>query len=519
MWIVSGDKDDMVQLVSSKKIDGILPIGAYLTIEDENGVKHILRVENSIQKSLFEPSPLVVDEGLPLLSQDQECKNIVLAQEIAQFPVREDGLYSFIKPNAKARRTNQEEINQIFQNHDGYCLFIATSFRHQNAILQDDQNRYLYFKVPIETLYQQTMICGQTGSGKTVGMKYIITQFLEKEPNGAVLAINVKGEDLLLLNKKTEIKGDPNLMKECEKEWKTIGLEARGVQNSAIYVPYARGRTRPDTYHITLKTADLEPNALLGILQNISDRGAEALPNIFRYWKRKDSHEDKTFRSFLKWFKDKASKENKYSFPTLSQNEEEGETSLHQATYEAIKRSLESAIDYFDSRGDCIPLSDEQIMQKNKLSVIDLSDSQTKIFGSILLRHLLNKIYSAKSYEQKYRDIPILIVIDEVHNFYGHNTSKNALQELNLISRMGREYKMGVVFASQNPQDLPKGITSIVNTRIFFRSLSSLPKLFGISDSNINLSTLESGYALFSCYAFPQIKLVKFPMSPAGVFK
>jgi hypothetical protein len=85
MWIVTGTENDLVKLVSSKETEKILPIGSYLTVIDETNVKHILAVEKSFTKSLFEPSPLIVDAELPLLKQDQECKNIILAREIRQF--------------------------------------------------------------------------------------------------------------------------------------------------------------------------------------------------------------------------------------------------------------------------------------------------------------------------------------------------------------------------------------------------------------------------------------------------
>ena len=80
MWIVSGAENDLIKLVSSKKIDGILPVGSYLTIDDEKKIKHILVVEKSHQKSIFEPSPLIIDADLPILSKDQESKNVLLAR-------------------------------------------------------------------------------------------------------------------------------------------------------------------------------------------------------------------------------------------------------------------------------------------------------------------------------------------------------------------------------------------------------------------------------------------------------
>jgi Cdc6-like AAA superfamily ATPase len=521
MWIVSGTEKGLVRLVSSNKVDGLLPVGSYLTLVDDHNVKHILLVENSYQDSLFEPSPLLIDADLPILKQDQICKNIVLAREIRQLPRREDGMFSFIKPNETAQRTTQEEIDTIFPIKEGYKLFLATSFLSQNAILQDDQGNYISIKVPFESLYLQTMISGQTGSGKTVAMKYLIEEFIKQE-KGAVLAINVKGIDLLTMDQETAI-SDETLAKKTEKEWKSTGQEKIVMGDFKIYVPYSRqqikdGVTKEAIRKITIRTEDLEPNSLLGIFTNITDLAAEAIPNIFRYWKERAPLSEKKFRDFIAWFNARANKEAGYLYPTLSNIGEESEIILHPGTCRAISRSLESIRPFFDNPDyECIALHEDHLMVPEKLSVIDLSNKETITFGSVLFRHLISKIYESKAVKGEHSDLPILIVIDEVHQFYRSNVSEKALEELNAIARMGRSEKIGVIFASQNPGDLPRGLTTIVNTRIFFRSLGTVSRQYDVKVSDKQLNTLDSGYAVISNVSVPEINFVKFPMSRRGV--
>lgn len=522
MWIVTGAKGDLIKLVSSKDVDGILPVGSYLTVTDSIDVKHILLVEKSHQRSLFEPSPLIVDVGLPFLEQDQESKNILLAREIRQFPLRSDGMFSFTKPNDTARRTTQQEIDEIFTSEEGYPVFLATSFFTQNSTLKDDSGRLIYVRIPFESLYLQTMICGQTGSGKTVAIKYLIEQFLAHE-KGAVLAINVKAIDLLTMDQPTTFIEKESLRKPTQQEWDTLGLSTSELGEFSIYIPASQLRHREGVTHekvrlITLRTIDLEPNSLLGVLQNVTDRAAEALPNIFRYWKERSQEETYTFRNFILWFRRYATRENHYIFSTITQAGEESQVPLHPGTCGAILRSLESAIDFFDRQeGDCLAIREENIMVPGKLSVIDLSNKDTLIFGAVLLRHLLSKIYESKAVEGEYSDLPVLIVIDEVHHFYRSGASVQALEELNAIARMGRSEKIGVVFASQNPEDLPSGLTSIVNTRIFFRSLGNVGRKFGIQDFSVALSSLQNGFAAVSTASLPQVRFVKFPISLMGV--
>jgi Cdc6-like AAA superfamily ATPase len=520
MWIVTGTENGLIKLVSSKDVDGILPVGSYLTVADDKDTRHILFIEKSYQKSLFEPSPLIVDADLPLLKQDQECKNIILAREIRQFPLRSDGMFSFLKPNDTARRTTQEEIDEVFISKEGYPVFLATSFLTQNSALKDDAGQLIYVRIPFESLYLQTMICGQTGSGKTVAMKYLIEQFLEHE-KGAVLAINVKAIDLLTMDQPTTIKKE-KLKNQTQDEWDALGFPKLDSAEFSIYIPASKqkhkeGVSRDKVRTITLRTRDLEPNSLLGVLQNITDRAAEALPSIFRYWKER-AGEEITFRNFIIWFRNRASKENQYMFPTTSQAGEESEIPLHPGTCSAILRSLESAIDFFDSQeANCLAIREDHIMVSGKLSVIDLSNKDTTIFGAVLLRHLLSKIYDSKAVLGQYSDMPVLIVIDEVHQFYGSSASVQALEQLNAIARMGRSERIGVIFASQNPEDLPDGLTSIVNTRVFFRSLGNVGRKFDIKDFSIELSSLDNGFAAISSVALPQIRFVKFPISRMGV--
>lgn len=523
-WIVSGTtKDGKCILVSSREVGGMLPIGSYLTVTDDDGINHILFVEQSYSQSLFEPSPMIVDTGLPIMKQDQECRYIVVAQEIKQFPEREDGLFSGIKPNETGRRTSQEEIDKVFTLKEGYPVFLATSFLRENPPFRDESGTLIHVRIPFDSLYLQTMICGQTGSGKTVAMKYIIEQFLGHE-KGTVLAINVKSADLLTMDQQTKI-GKEDLRKRTQEEWDSLGLNESQIGVFRIYVPfsgievrYPEMVSRDRVSYITLKTRNLEPNSLLGILQNVTDRAAEALPSIFRYWKRQKPEETDKFGNFINWFNSHATKEEGYEFPTISQTGVEANIPIHPSTCGAIRRSLGRAVDFFDSPESFVnPIGEQDIMVKGKLSVIDLANKDTTIFGAVLLRHLISRIYEAKAVRGEYPDIPVLIIIDEVHQFYGTTASAEALEELNAIARMGRSNKIGVVFASQNPQDLPKGITSIVNTRIFFRSLENVGRSYGMRSNLFDLSTLKSGYGAMSTVTLPGVTLVKFPMALKGV--
>ena len=173
-------------------------------------------------------------------------------------------------------------------------------------------------------------------------------------------------------------------------------------------------------------------------------------------------------------------------------------------------------MDFFDNE-DAECLTEEDILQKGKMSVIDVAVKNGKQFGAILLRDLLHKIVTAKN-EGRF-DIPILIIIDEVHSFYNTDALENALGDLDTICRTGRSQKIGVIFASQNPSDIPPGLSSVINSKIFFKTDLSLAKSHGIIVTPQEMESLKAGFAAVSIHNLPQAKIVKFPISFAGVFE
>lgn len=512
-WIVADVQGDRVILVSKQGTDGILHQGSYLTIEDEEEKKFIVRVEDTSQNNPYKPSPLIVDLDLPTLRQDQNCKNIISASRIVEIPNRNDGSSSFIKPQLKARRSTQNEVHDAFgDNIEGIPVFPATVFSRSIQHLYDDSKQFIHVNIPEKVFFYQMLITGSTGSGKTVAMKYFAQYFIEKM-NGAVLAINVKEEDMLTMDKPSQTTNNVS-----SKEWESIGVQPRGIQRYKIYYP---GNKKPKyskyvdidlTESITLKVKNIDPETLTGLIQNISDIAADQLPGIFRYWKNKVATKNDNLQQFILYFSDPAKKGEYLSENSLG---DILPTKLHMSTISNINRALTHATEYFDVE-NAKELQAVDILQPKKMSVIDVTGKYGFGFGSVLLRDLLDKVYEAKS--NKESTVPVLIIIDEVHEFYGNARSKETLQTLDSITRKGRSLEIGVIFASQNPEDMPKGITSVVNSKIYFKSDSSKIKSIGITASGFDPEAFSSGFGVAQIHELSQLKFVKFPMSLAGVY-
>lgn len=515
-WVVLGEENGKIALVSKTEHEsegGLIHNGAYLTIEDEINKKFILRVDGSSQVSPYSPSPLIVDMDLPPLVQDRVSKNLIFATRVIELPNRRDGMSSFIKPQAVARLSTQEEIDLALGTTDGFPVFMASAFGRNNQILMDNKGKLVIAKVPVEVFFHQILITGRTGSGKTVAMKYMAQYFTKNELKnydnlpGAVLAVNVKEEDLLRMDKPSKAKNE-----ETKIEWDTIKLTPEGVKSYRIYYPghsipsYSNKVDRSKCVKITLKTENLDPESLSGLIQNLSTQGADHLPAIFRYWQKKMFKRGDTLGSFVSYFSSSVDK----TFSAMNLKEEVYDIILHPGTFNNILRTLSKNTQYFDVE-DAIELTPEEILEAGKMSVIDVSNKEGITFGAVLLRDILDKLYSAKSGQES--KVPVLIIIDEVHEFYGDVRSKEALQTLDTITRKGRSLGIGVIFASQNPEDMPKGINTVVNTKIHFRSDS---KNIGIKVPEVDPEALKEGFAIAQIYGMSPLRFIKFPLSLGG---
>lgn len=517
-WVVLGEKNGRIILTSKSEVKGLLPKGSYLTIE-EGKSKFILRVDDSQQHEPYNPSPMIIDMDLSPLHQDQKCQNIISAYRVKDITNRTDGLIDYIKPQLIARRSNQEEIDLAMSvDQNGPRVFLATVHSGQNQLLIDEGEKFITAKLPKDMFFHQMLICGKTGSGKTVATKYLSQYFVE-ELEGAVLAINVKDIDFLGMNKSSKAK-NPMVLK----EWKMLDQDPHGIDNNMVYYPAnteiseTKGVSPEICQKITLNVRDIEPEALIGLLQGISDIGAQNLPNIFRYWKediiKKRGEENLTFSNFVNYFSNGIN--DRLLFRTLNSRGEESDVTLHRGTFDNIMRNLDVAVEFFDNK-DAESLDETDILVRGKMSVIDVAGKNGIQFGSVLLRHLLHKIVATKS--EKKSDVPILIIIDEVHMFYNTDASYGALGDLDTICRTGRSQEIGVIFSSQNPSDIPRGLSSVINTKVFFKSDTAVAKSFGVSVTPQEMESLKKGFAVASIHDLSQAKILKFPMAYAGVFE
>ena len=527
-WIVLYEKSGKIVLTSKKDTNsGLLPKGSYITVDmsmktdgtiSDDDRKFVLRVEESEQTAIYSPSPLLADLNLGLQEADRVCKNQITAHRIFDISEREDGLVDYIKPQALARLSNQDEILKATDSlkNKGPYLFPSTVHSSRCQKINDVSRNPVKIRIPEDVYWHQIQITGKTGSGKTVATKYLAQHFIENKITsdqinryGCVLAINVKDVDFLNMDKPTETNNS-----EVKREWSSLDFTAGGVQNYEIlYSAHenlnnltSQGVTKEFCKPITLNASKIDPEALLGIVEGLTELASQSLPDIYRYWQKHNP--SGKFSGFLDFLEDCREQDNNYN--TLDVAEREGTTRLNPSTASAMLGRLKNANKYFEN-DQGVEIDANDVLQEGKMTVIDVARSIE--FGSIVLRYLLNRIVKEKT--ENNNDIPILIIIDEVHQFYKSSASKNALGDLDTICRVGRSKKIGVVFSSQNINDIPGGLTSVINTKLMFKTDEFNKKINGISPDDIQ--AMKAGFCVTNIHGLPQLKLAKFPLSKSGV--
>ncbi len=68
------------------------------------------------------------------------------------------------------------------------------------------------------------------------------------------------------------------------------------------------------------------------------------------------------------------------------------------------------------------------------------------------------------------------------------------------MTRLGRIRRIGVVFATHQPQDLNNLVIQLANTKIAFRSDKKSLEAIGLSEHHETLQNTPSGYAVVSTY-------------------
>lgn len=124
------------------------------------------------------------------------------------------------------------------------------------------------------------------------------------------------------------------------------------------------------------------------------------------------------------------------------------------------KPSVKDKIDEF--------VSNNKRLMRICISGIGYEYKAREIIANVIGRHLLQK-----AREGDFRDRPIVVLVDEAHNFLGRQLGsedyQSKLDAFEIIAKEGRKYGLNICLATQRPRDITEGVLSQIGTLIVHR--------------------------------------------------
>jgi len=118
-----------------------------------------------------------------------------------------------------------------------------------------------------------------------------------------------------------------------------------------------------------------------------------------------------------------------------------------------------------------------EIVRKNQLTVIDLSDADERLSESIITAIAKGIFSRRKNYVKgdgngEVIDTPVFLVLEEAHNFAPRGMEDRTVLSrgvLRRIAREGRKFGTGLCIVSQRPNKLDSDVLSQCNTQIIMK--------------------------------------------------
>jgi DNA helicase HerA-like ATPase len=188
----------------------------------------------------------------------------------------------------------------------------------------------------------------------------------------------------------------------------------------------------------------------------------------------------------------------------------------------------------FDRVGGAIkPLEYEALIQGGRVSILDLSDTDSSVMNNLVIASLLRGVQKAqdeavkKAQELKVKPTPVMVVIEEAHEFLSAERIKempSVFQQVARIAKRGRKRWLGLTFVTQLPQHLPDEVLGLLNNWVLHKItdanvIARLKRsITGLDSAQWNaVPGLAQGQALVSFTSMTRPLLVSIDPSPSHV--
>jgi DNA helicase HerA-like ATPase len=158
--------------------------------------------------------------------------------------------------------------------------------------------------------------------------------------------------------------------------------------------------------------------------------------------------------------------------PALREELHEGGT-VHEATFDAVKRRVRGFGDVFD--GDARPITEQvsELVRPGGLTVVPtyhVNDTRATEVIVLAVSSLLidQKLSNAPTYD-RIKETPLVVGMDEAHNFLTDAESVQARKVIGKFTeaaKQGRKERLGLFLITQDPQDIADSVFKQINTTV-----------------------------------------------------
>ncbi|MBA3647485.1 MAG: DUF853 family protein [Chitinophagales bacterium] len=317
------------------------------------------------------------------------------------------------------------------------------------AIFNGEVLTHHLVNVPLQTINRHGLIAGATGTGKTKSLQLLAEGLSD---NGVpVLLMDIKG-DLSGLAKEGTV--NPKVMERMAKigiDWKASGYPVELFSLSEQ--PGIRLRATVSEFGPVLFAKILELN---NVQQGL-------LAMIFKYADDKQLPllDLQDLKALIQFVSDEGKQEIKKTYGAIST------ASSGTILRKIIELEQQGASVFFGEPSfDPHDLLRTDSSGRGYINIIRLTDLQSKpkLFSTFMLQ-LLAEIFSSFPEEGDAEKPKLVIFCDEAHLIF-NEASKQLLNEIDTTIKLIRSKGIGIIFCTQNPQDIPASVLSQLGLKI-----------------------------------------------------
>lgn len=221
---------------------------------------------------------------------------------------------------------------------------------------------------------------------------------------------------------------------------------------------------------------DLFPNGYISKVGQNKNTYREAMNRNDRENSKLVDRPDQPFdvSQLIKQIREECAWDNNDAWGNLNENEVSYCSSLftriQAVVYSTSFTSVFGSEDELPSLGDAV---DEFLESDKAVLRLCVSDVSYEFFAREIIANVIGRKLLKLARDERFREKPVLAVIDEAHNFLGKRVGSEEhatrLDSFELIAKEGRKYGLNICLTTQRPRDITEGVLSQVGTLLVHR--------------------------------------------------